>query len=774
MSRRSKLHKAKAAAKSQAKLDRSLKRREDRRAAYLARQNGEGRDAAPRSDDNINNSSEAVASAVSTVADAPVQDVPVNNSRAEETTGIPVEVAIGTISEETVGTTVEATNESAAKAAIEPPVEETTPVSEEVARPVDRQAVEPVSSDGEVLAAESVSSSPSFPTSRESVREPLQEPADGIFSTLDSLAALIGPAAVWREKAVTAGMVRIIWRVGKFLQGRAEAARKNRGGQKEMAALAEGLQSAYGPRFAKARLYKAVKFTARVPEESLMGEWADSFSWSQILQLIRLGDPSQMKAVARRVREEKISARGLRLLVSETIGVPVKKRGDIFRGLADGRPGREADGGPGVPGLESSYRRMLELVLGHAVRPPAVRPAPPAGTTEGAGEADADGVIVGPAGPRPGILEASPLRVLSLETLRLHLIGRHQFEPVFPGGSESPGVVPAGADILLRRNGWGRLAAFNVVEGPYEEARLVGMRKTLGEIDLGLRSPGDKDPVGIVVFLGGERPRAELVCSNLLDLSRNMGNLDGNAVSYVCLGQRDELAGLVGRVYGDSMKCLRTIFGDAPPMIAGARIESARPDPVVAISPVNYVPVMDAGTDAPALDAGNDTPAMEAGNDVTVMDAGKDAPVTDTGKGVSVIDTANDTPVMPTSEDVPVKATKKSVPAKAKKKEVPVKAAKKSAPAKAAKKSPAPEAAKKAPPVKAPGKMAQPEAPKRDASVMTASKGAPAMTPDMEAAVGVAENKQPAVIQVKKEPVAPKKKAVSGQAKSKVGKTARR
>jgi hypothetical protein len=70
--------------------------------------------------------------------------------------------------------------------------------------------------------------------------------------------------------------------------------------------------------------------------------------------------------------------------------------------------------------------------------------------------------------------------------------------------------------------------------------------------------------------------------------------------------------------------------------------------------------------------------------------------------------------------------------------------------------------------------MAQPEAPKRDASVMTASKSAPAMTPDMEAAVGVAENKQPAVIQVKKEPVAPKKMAVSGQAKSKVGKTARR
>ncbi|MDR1049540.1 MAG: DUF1016 N-terminal domain-containing protein [Deltaproteobacteria bacterium] len=769
MSRRSKLHKAKAAAKSQAKLDRSLKRREDRRAAYLARQNGEGRDAAPRSDDNINNSSEAVASAVSTVADAPVQDVPVNNSRAEETTEIPVEAAIGTISEETVETTVEETNESAAEAAIEPPVEETTPVFEEVARPVDRQAVEPAPSGGEVLAAESASSSPSFPTSRESVREsirePVQGPSDGISPTLDSLAALIGPAAVWREKAVTAGMVRIIWRVGKFLQGRAEAARKNRDGQKEMASLAEGLQSAYGPRFAKARLYKAVKFSARVPEESLMGEWADSFSWSQILQLIRLGDPSQMKAAARRVREEKISARGLRLLVSETIGVPVKKRGDIFRVLAGGRPAREADGGPGVPGLESSYRRMLELVLGHAVRPPAVRPAPPAGTTEGAGEADADGVTVGPAGPRPGILEAPPLRVLSLETLRLHLIGRHQFEPVFPVGSESPGVVPAGADILLRRNGWGRLAAFNVVEGPYEEARLAGMRKTLGEIDPGLRSPGDKDPVGVVVFLGGERPRAELVCSNLLDLSRNMGNLDGNAVSYVCLGQRDELAGLVGRVYGDSMKCLRTIFGDAPPMIAGARIESARPDPVVAISPVNYVPVMDAGTDAPALDAGNDTPAMEAGNDVTVMDAGNDAPGADTGKGVSVIDTANDTPVMPTSEDVPVKATKKSVPAKAKKKEVPVKAAKKSA---------ARGVVKKAPPVKAPDKMAQPEAPKRDASVMTASKSAPAMTPDMEAAVGVAENKQPAVIQVKKEPVAPKKMAVSGQAKSKVGKTARR
>ncbi|MDR1297519.1 MAG: DUF1016 N-terminal domain-containing protein [Deltaproteobacteria bacterium] len=481
---------------------------------------------------------------------------------------------------------------------------------------------------------------------QESVPEPALKQAAALLPTLAALSVLIGPAELFLAKEVGRGMVRVFWEVGRALRDGVEAVKRTRDGQLEMAGLAGGLMSAYGRRFTRAKLYLMAKFAARVPEEAVLEDWLASFSWSQIQQLIRLPDPSRLEEVASRVREEGISARGLRRLVSREMGVPVNYpaasgAAKFFRDL--GRmhldlSGRSTEGDgvlpgvPGAPGFSSEGMEparaglmLLDMLLGPAARH---LTAPASETPGDAGPDNMDGVSDGAGGGATTAPAVSPLRALSLGMLRLHLMDRCHFGPCGPGVS-SP---PAGVDLLLRRSDWGRQVAMAVVDGAYDEAVLGDMCESLGSLDPGAGVPGDKDPVGIVVFLGGPRPRAELVCPHVLDLTKNLAACDADDFTFAGLGQQEEFAELVGRFYRQSWEGLRRLLEHSAPRTAGQR--NGRPD-------------------SPASDSVKDGPDGLLANDAPKKDAEQPGTIGGPARGVSDGLLATDEPQVLSVEDEP-------------------------------------------------------------------------------------------------------------------------
>jgi hypothetical protein len=134
------------------------------------------------------------------------------------------------------------------------------------------------------------------------------------------------------------------------------------------------------------------------------------------------------------------------------------------------------------------------------------------------------------------------------------------FEPLIPKNITPKNLGGNNVDLLLRQSRWQRIVGLNIIDGPYAESHLQEMKKSLSEINLGYREQQDKDPVGLVVFVGGKQPRVELVC---LDPPTCLAKYEAQELSFVSLSNSQELADLFAQVYYQSLDSLKSILAKA-------------------------------------------------------------------------------------------------------------------------------------------------------------------------------------------------------------------